>query len=264
MTNSVVRYSDAELAEFQALIEQKLEKSREQLNSLQEQILEITENSSDEHGGDWVDDSSMNNDVEMLNNMAIRQRMYIQDLENALVRIRNKTYGICAITGELIDKRRLLAVPTTTKSLAAKTELQAQQQPQSPQVAAEDKAAAPRLQRPVAPKPPANPKVITKIIRKPTTSTKPKPSSFDEDEDDMFENELFYDDEDDPIRRAVNDLDEVPEGIETPTDETDVDVDLDIELDMDMDIEDMDIDLDKDIDGIDDEEGGEEDKEYDY
>jgi RNA polymerase-binding transcription factor DksA len=116
------RYSDADLAEFKALIEKKMANAREQLEDLTQQILDITENSSDEHGGDWVDDSSMGADVEMLNNMAIRQRRYLQDLENALVRIRNKTYGICAITGELIDKRRLLAVPTTTKSLAAKSE----------------------------------------------------------------------------------------------------------------------------------------------
>jgi len=116
------RYSDAELAEFKALIEKKMENAREQLEDLTQQILDITENSSDEHGGDWVDDSSMGADVEMLNNMAIRQRRYLQDLDNALIRIRNKSYGICAVTGELIDKRRLLAVPTTTKSLAAKSE----------------------------------------------------------------------------------------------------------------------------------------------
>jgi RNA polymerase-binding transcription factor DksA len=120
MENELVRYSDAELDEFKVLIETKLERASTHLSGLQEQILEITENTSDEHGGDWVDDSSINNDVEMLNNMAIRQRVYIQDLQNALVRIKNKTYGICSLTGQLIDKRRLLAVPTTTKSLAAK------------------------------------------------------------------------------------------------------------------------------------------------
>lgn len=123
--NEVVRYSDADLEEFRILIETKLERAEKHLAELQEQILEITENTSDEHGGDWVDDSSINNDVEMLNNMAIRQRMHIQDLDNALVRIKNKSYGICSITGQLIDKRRLLAVPTTTKSLAAKVAEQA-------------------------------------------------------------------------------------------------------------------------------------------
>lgn len=122
MSTALVRYSDEELTEFQALVEGKLVEARLQLNLLQEQILDIAENNGDEHGGDWMDDSSTNNDVEMLNNMAIRQRKYIQDLENALIRISNKTYGICSLTGNLIDKRRLMAVPTTTKSVAAKQE----------------------------------------------------------------------------------------------------------------------------------------------
>lgn len=117
------RYSDEELEEFRVLIEKKIAQTTEQLESLQSQILEISENTGDEHGGDWVDDSSINNDMEMLNNMAIRQRKYLQDLTNAEMRIKNKVYGICVITGELIDKRRLLAVPTTTKSLTAKTDI---------------------------------------------------------------------------------------------------------------------------------------------
>ena len=125
--NPKLRYSDAELDEFREIIETKLRRATKHLTELQEQIVEITENTSDEHGGDWVDDSSINNDVEMLNNMAIRQRVHIQDLQNALVRIKNKSYGICIVTGELIDKRRLLAVPTTTKSMAAK--VSEQQQP---------------------------------------------------------------------------------------------------------------------------------------
>jgi len=118
----VNRYSEAELEEFRQLLEHKLDEAKHNLQNLREQIIEITENAEDEHGGDWIDDSSVNNDVEMLNNMAIRQRRYIQDLENALIRIRNKSYGICAITGQLIDKRRLMAVPTTTKSLQAKVQ----------------------------------------------------------------------------------------------------------------------------------------------
>lgn len=114
------RYSDAELAEFKEIIDKKLEKAKEEFTYLQEQILEITANSGDDHGGDWMDDSTTNNDMEFLNNMAIRQRKYIQDLENALVRIRNRSYGICMVTGELIDKRRLRVVPTATKSVEVK------------------------------------------------------------------------------------------------------------------------------------------------
>lgn len=215
MTNSVVRYSDDELAEFKDLIEKRLSKANEQLESLQEQILEITENSSDEHGGDWVDDSSINNDVEMLNNMAIRQRMYIQDLENALIRIRNKTYGICSVTGELIDKKRLMAVPTTTKSLAAKTGT-------SPEVEKEKRK---EERRPKSPSPiPSQPKVITKIIRKPTTNP-PKPSIVDdEDEDDLFGNDLFFND-DDTLEKAVGDLKNIVEETDDVVDEIDEDID---------------------------------------
>ena len=183
MSNAVIRYSDVELAEFQALIEKKMEQTKENLEGLQAQILEITENTSDEHGGDWVDDSSINNEVEMLNNMAIRQRRYLKDLENALIRIRNKTYGICVITGELIDKKRLMAVPTTTKSLSAKTESQ-------------NKTAERPKPRP-KPKTsrPTEKKIISKVIRKPSANA-PKPILSDDDDDDLdFDKDLFLDDD---------------------------------------------------------------------
>jgi RNA polymerase-binding transcription factor DksA len=204
MTNGVVRYSDTELEEFKSIIETRLAKAREQLNSLNEQILEITENSSDEHGGDWVDDSSINNDVEMLNNMAIRQWVYIQDLENALVRIHNKTYGICSVTGELIDKRRLVAVPTTTKSLAAKTAGLESSEIKSQQV--EEKPERPA----VAAKPTSvGPKVITKIKRKPTNPPKAKP--IEEEDDYLFGEDIFFDDDEDtPLRRPIDeDIDDI-------------------------------------------------------
>ncbi|MCB0553034.1 MAG: TraR/DksA family transcriptional regulator [Phaeodactylibacter sp.] len=230
MSNTVVRYSDDELAEFKALIDKKLDNAREQLRSLQEQILEITENTSDEHGGDWMDDSSINNDVEMLNNMAIRQRRYIKDLENALVRIRNKTYGICSVTGELIDKKRLLAVPTTTKSLLAKT------QEQNPP-ASERKPAPP--ERP-EPSPTPSKKVITRVIRKsPTKPAPPKPASFDDDEDD-FNLDDFYDDETEGLDKTMVSLDDLTEDDDTSSDQDDdllignSDDDMDDDEDMDL------------------------------
>ncbi len=198
----VVRYSDADLAEFKEIIEKKLEEAQANLLSLQDQILEITENTSDEHGGDWMDDSSINNEMEMLNNMAIRQRMYIKDLENALVRIRNKSYGICSITGELIDKKRLLAVPTTTKSLSAKTE-EAKLK--------EEKPAAKPLPKPIVQV--DTPKVITKVIRKPgNTSVKPIPD-LDDEEEFIFEREAFIDEpeeeeEDDTLEQNMSDMDD--------------------------------------------------------
>lgn len=207
MENEVVRYSDAELDEFKVLIETKLERASTHLSGLQEQILEITENTSDEHGGDWVDDSSINNDVEMLNNMAIRQRMYIQDLENALVRIKNKTYGICSITGQLIDKRRLLAVPTTTKSLAAKV---------AEQVPAPEKKERVEIEKPVVEKKPVEKKpvekrITTTIIRKSSPGKKKSVDIEDlEDDDDELGigKDMFFDDDQDILYGAVSDLED--------------------------------------------------------
>lgn len=179
-SSGTARYSDQELEEFRVLIANKLDHAREQLQNLQEQILEITENSGDEHGGDWVDDSSTNTEVEMLNTMAIRQRKFITDLENALIRIRNKTYGICVISGELIDKRRLLAVPTTTKSLMAKTEQNKQE---------EGKTTTRLNQNPYVKKTPgkkAPKKIITKVIKKSGGVAKPVTPELDDDDDDDY------------------------------------------------------------------------------
>ncbi len=211
MANSVTRYSDAELEEFKAIIEKKLDKASAQLESLQEQILEITENTGDEHGGDWVDDSSINNDVEMLNNMAIRQRMYVRELENALVRIRNKSYGICSVTGELIDKRRLRAVPTTTKSLAAKSSEGSQANPPA------------RPSTPPKPRKPAAPKVITRIIRK--SAAKPVNKNILDEDDDLYEenDDLYLDEDADPISKAVDDLTDLDELPDTSSEEDDED-----------------------------------------
>ena len=75
---------------------------------------------ADEQGGDWFDDSSIHTEIEFLTKMAERQRQFVQNLELALVRIKNKSYGICSVTGELIDKQRLLLVPHATESVKAK------------------------------------------------------------------------------------------------------------------------------------------------
>jgi RNA polymerase-binding transcription factor DksA len=205
MSSTVVRYSDAELEEFKQVIMEKYEKAKEQLRSLQEQILDITENSSDEHGGDWVDDSSINNEVEMLNNMAIRQRMYLKELENALIRIRNKSYGICTITGKLIDKKRLMAVPTTTKSLEGKasepgrkTEAEG---PKRRPARGKKKAGTPKER-----------KVITKVIRKPSKpATRPVIDDDEEDDDLVFDDKNVYygdDEEEDNMTDSMGDLDD--------------------------------------------------------
>lgn len=118
MASERVRYSDDDLAIFKKKIEKKLEYAIDDYEFVQNQIVDQTENM--ESDGDWMDSSSSNNDLEMLYLVANRQKKHVDALERALIRVANKTYGICQITGELIDKRRLLAVPTTTKSLAAK------------------------------------------------------------------------------------------------------------------------------------------------
>jgi RNA polymerase-binding transcription factor DksA len=228
----VVRYSDSDLAEFKAVIEKKMALAKEQFESLQEQIFEISENIEDEHGGDWVDDSANNSDVEMLNNMAIRQRAYIQDLENALVRIKNKVYGICVVTGELIDKRRLLAVPTTTKSLAAKTDARKREEERmitrpskTPYV--KDHSEEDDEEDQKKKKRPTKPKIISKIIRKPAASpatAKPPISDEDDDEDD----DNYLDDIDLPAidDDSVDTADEDMDFDDIPADD-DVDVDED-------------------------------------
>ncbi len=121
-SDPLVRYSDNELNEFRDLINRKLESSKKELAYLQGLITR-----KDEMGGDETDnrymtmeDGSMSMEREQLSQMASRQITYIDHLEKALIRIENKTYGICRVTGKLIDKARLRAVPHATLSLEAK------------------------------------------------------------------------------------------------------------------------------------------------
>ncbi len=123
-----VRYSDEELEEFRVLIQEKLAKAEEELAFTQKQIDELNESGFHQQGGDWYDDSSAHADLELLQRMAQRQQRYVQDLRNALLRIQNKTYGICTVTGQLIDKNRLRLVPHATKSLEGKTIANARRQ----------------------------------------------------------------------------------------------------------------------------------------
>ncbi len=115
-----VRYSDDDLLEFKELINAKVAKAEEELDFTQKQIAELNENGFNQQGGDWYDDSTAHTDLELLQRMASRQQRHIQDLQNALLRIANKTYGICTITGLLIDKNRLRLVPHATKSIDGK------------------------------------------------------------------------------------------------------------------------------------------------
>lgn len=112
------RYSDNELEEFRILIENKLIKAKEQLAFYLAQLGEINENKNAKIKG--LDDGNGTVEVERMNTLAARQRKHIHHLENALLRIQNKVYGVCRATGKLISKGRLKAVPHATLSIHAK------------------------------------------------------------------------------------------------------------------------------------------------
>jgi len=114
------RYSDAELEEFKALISEKLDSAKRELTFFKEQLSGSAENADSKSKG--LDDgigTAENNQTAIL---AARQQKYIKHLENALIRIDNKVYGVCRESGKLISKARLLAVPHTTLSIAAKSQ----------------------------------------------------------------------------------------------------------------------------------------------
>lgn len=115
-----IRYGDEDLQEFKVLIEDKLHVAQEELNTTERQISDLNENGFNQQGGDWYDDSTAHTDLEMLQRMLTRQQRYVQDLRNAALRVQNKTYGICSVTGQLISKERLRLVPHATKSIDGK------------------------------------------------------------------------------------------------------------------------------------------------
>lgn len=115
------RYSDDELVEFRDLINNKIESARNELKYLQESLLN-DENGQDDNSAMYkaLEEGSATLEKEHLSQMAARQRKFIDNLQQALVRIENKTYGICRETGKLIAKDRLRAVPHATLSMEAK------------------------------------------------------------------------------------------------------------------------------------------------
>lgn len=121
-TGPTMRYSDAELSEFKELILKKAEQAKKELAYLQGLITRKDEMGGDENENRYMtmEDGSMSMEREQLAQMASRQINYIDHLEKALMRIENKTYGICRVTGKLIDKARLRAVPHATLSIEAK------------------------------------------------------------------------------------------------------------------------------------------------
>ncbi|MFC0519053.1 TraR/DksA family transcriptional regulator [Mucilaginibacter angelicae] len=116
------RYSEADLQEFKGIILDKMRIAREELNSLATSLSSPNANGTDDTAGTYktLEDGSATLEKEQINQLAARQKKFIEQLEAALVRIENKTYGICRETGKLIPKERLRAVPHTTLSMEAK------------------------------------------------------------------------------------------------------------------------------------------------
>lgn len=117
------RYSDEELMEFQTLILEKLDKAKNEYKILKDTLSRDNDSGTDSTSGGntkVLEDGAETAEKENLSQLAARQQKYITNLENALVRIKNGTYGICSVTGKLISKERLIAVPHTTQSIEAK------------------------------------------------------------------------------------------------------------------------------------------------
>lgn len=123
MANEVkTRFTDDELEEFRILINEKLEKAKEQLALIQSAYKNDSNNGTDDTSPTFkaFDEGSEVMSKEANSQLAIRQEKFIRDLKNALIRIENKTYGVCRVTGKLIKPERLRIVPHATLSIEAK------------------------------------------------------------------------------------------------------------------------------------------------
>ena len=122
MSEEKKRYSEEELKEFEALILEKLEKARKEFNYIKETLSKHNENGTDSTFGTskMLEDGADTAEKENLSQLAARQQKFIINLENALIPIKNGTYGICIDTGKLISKARLRAVPHTMHCIEAK------------------------------------------------------------------------------------------------------------------------------------------------
>lgn len=117
--NQALRYSAEELKEFEDIINAKLAKSRDELNYLKSSIMREDAAENRTSAGN-LEDGASSMEKEQLNQLAARAQKFIADLERALFRIKNGTYGVCKDTGKLISKERLRAVPHTQQSMEAK------------------------------------------------------------------------------------------------------------------------------------------------
>ncbi|MFD0799086.1 TraR/DksA family transcriptional regulator [Maribacter chungangensis] len=117
-----IRFPDKDLAEFKKLIEEKIVKANGHLELLKSSYMNDGNNGTDDTSPTFkaFEEGSQTMSKEANTQLAIRQEKFIRDLKNALLRIENKTYGICRVTGKLINKERLKLVPHATLSIEAK------------------------------------------------------------------------------------------------------------------------------------------------
>lgn len=122
MADEKTKYSDKELAEFKELIQSKITKAKGQLELIESSFKNDSNNGTDDTSPTFkaFDEGSEVMSKEANSQLAIRQEKFIRDLKSALVRIENKTYGLCRVTGKLIAKERLKLVPHATLSIEAK------------------------------------------------------------------------------------------------------------------------------------------------
>jgi DnaK suppressor protein len=118
------RYSDSDLKEFEELIHSKLEQARSDFDQLQRSLSYEDDNRTEDTAPTFkmMEDGSDTMSREETAQLAARQRKFIMNLENALLRIKNKTFGVCRVTGKLIAKERLRLVPHATMSIEAKNQ----------------------------------------------------------------------------------------------------------------------------------------------
>lgn len=122
MSDVKVKYSEADLQEFKEIINKKIARAKEDLDLLERAYKNNSDNGTDDTSPSFksFDEGSEVMNKESNVQLAIRQEKFIRDLKNALMRIENKTYGVCRVTGKLIQKERLKLVPHATLSIEAK------------------------------------------------------------------------------------------------------------------------------------------------
>jgi len=122
MSDNRVRYTDAQLEEFKVLIQEKIQKAQEQFELIESAYRNDSDNGTNDTSPTFkaFDEGSEVMSKETASQLAIRQEKFIRDLKNALIRIENKTYGVCRVTGKLINPERLKLVPHATLSIEAK------------------------------------------------------------------------------------------------------------------------------------------------